>query len=186
MVCIPLIFLFMAVTQETKRDYSVPELGAFQSAKVDGFFNAVGVEISGLANLKEAGWISEVEGQLGSVGSRLTLAEKKHLENYGWCRLIVFDVKEHPDLPSQRVIEMQSHLVKPLNRFMSTNLVKPFTTLSVRFSPVDSVSVVSREQNKESVAELSGPVPTFYEHLIVAENQFSTYELEFSPQKTID
>lgn len=175
----------MAVRQEAQQDLYVKELGAFQSARVEGFFRAAGVEMSGLASLEEAGWISEVKGQIGHKGSKLTLSERKHLYNYGWCRLVVFEVKEHPDLPSQRIVQMQTNLVRPVNRTFSTNLVEPVAILAVSFSPVESITVDVREHKRDGATELSGPLPTFYDHFIVVKNQFSTSELQFSPQKDI-
>ena len=174
----------MAVRQEALQEHYVSELGAFQSARVKEFFNAAGVEIDSLEALEEAGWTSEVKGRFGYKGSKLTLAEKKHLDNYGWCRLIVFEIKEHPDLPSQSVVEMQARLVS-YRSIARKNLVGPLTSLSLGFSPVERVSVVRREQERENEPEISGPLPTFYKHFVVVENQFSKSELQFSPQKSI-
>ncbi|MBI4037600.1 hypothetical protein HY382_00970 [Candidatus Curtissbacteria bacterium] len=176
----------MAVVKETEECRYVKELRVFQSEEVRAFFDASGVEVDGLGILEHAGWASEVKGKLGNRGTTLTLAEKKHLHNYGWCRLYVFEVVEHNDLPTQSVIEMQSYLVRPANFLVSTNLVKPITSFGGRFSPVETFSAVSQEAKRETDSELSGSVPRFMEHFMVVTNQFGAeLRQRFTPQKTI-
>lgn len=176
----------MAVAQETREYRYVNELGVFQPEEVKAFFGASGVEVDGLRILESAGWVSEVKGQPGNRGTTLTLAEKKHLHNYGWCRLYVFEVVEHNDLQTQSVIEMQSYLVRPANFLVSTNLVKPITSYGGRFSPVETFSVVSQEAKNETNSELSGQVPKFTEHFMVVTNQFGAeLRQRFDSQKPI-